>query len=132
MKPFKKTDVFLQTGLLILICTSFIAGDTDLVNPLAFIIALALVQVISIVIHLIAGKRKWKKSTWRKIHHTGTLLVLGALLIALMQDTAGHTGSKEDKYAIPGLETAIYATIPAILLSLFYVVISWAEWRKLK
>lgn len=51
--------------------------------------------------------------------------------MAFLQDSSRNTGDKDDKYAMPGLETVIYATIPAILLCLFYVVITLAEWRNL-
>ena len=62
----------------------------------------------------------------------GTALVLLLLVVALLQDSFHRSDDKDDKYAMPGLETLIWATIPAILLSLFYVVITWSEWKNIK
>ena len=131
MKIFKTIDICLQIALLVLIGIGLASENIEQLNPMVFILAFALTQIISILVNKAAGKQYWKKTTWRKYHLIGTGLVLLLLLVAFLQESSRNTGDKDDKYAMPGLETAIYATIPAILLCLFYVVITLAEWRNL-
>lgn len=131
MKTFKMIESCFQIGLLILLGLGLVIGNTDQLNPMLFILLFGLTQLISLLVNKAAGKQVWKKTTWRKYHLIGTGLVVLLLVVALLQDSTRNTGDKDDKYVMPGLETAIWATIPAILLSLFYVVITIAEWRKL-
>lgn len=132
MKFFKSIDFFAQIGLLTMIILAFIIDNYETLNPMLFIMGIAVVQIISILTHSIAGPQVWKKKAWRKYHLIGTALVFALLIVALVQDSSGRSGDKDDKYSMPGLETLIYATIPAILLSLFYVVITVVEWKKCK
>jgi glucose-6-phosphate-specific signal transduction histidine kinase len=132
VKTYKSIDFFAQIGLLAMIILAFIIDNYETLNPMLFIMGIAVVQIISILTHSIAGHQLWKKKAWRKYHLIGTALVFALLIVALVQDSSGRSGDKDDKYSMPGLETLIYATIPAILLSLFYVVITGVEWKKLK
>ncbi len=131
MKTFKTIESCLQIGLLILVGLGLSFDNTDQLNPMLFILLFGLTQLISLLVNKAAGKQVWKKTTWRKYHLIGTGLVLLLLVVAFLQDSSRNTGDKDDKYTMPGLVTAIWATIPAILLCLFYVVITIAEWRKL-
>lgn len=132
MKTFKSIDFFAQIGLLAITILAFIIDNYETLNPMLFLMGIAVVQIISILSHSIAGHQVWKKKAWRKYHLIGTALVLFIMIIALIQDSTGRSGDKDDKYSMPGLETLIYATIPAILLSLFYIVITGVEWKKCK
>ncbi len=131
MKTYKTIDSCLQIALLVLTGIGLIADNTLQLNPMVFILLFALTQIISILVNMAAGKQFWKKTTWRKYHLIGTGLVLLLIVVAFLQDSSRHTGDKDDKYGMPGLLTMVYATIPAILLSLFYVVITLAEWKNL-
>ncbi|MGH2552110.1 MAG: hypothetical protein ACRDEB_00245 [Chitinophagaceae bacterium] len=132
MKTLKLVDFYLQLILIILTALSTLLDNGEWINPFTFIVAFAVVQIISIFIHLATCTQPWKKKVWRKIHLIGTALVLIAIIVALIQDSAGRSGDKDDKYSMPGLGTLIYATVPAILLALFYTVINGAEWFRLK
>jgi uncharacterized membrane protein len=132
MKTFKSIDFFAQVGLLLFTILAFIIDNYETLNPMPFILGIAVVQIISILVHSMAGYQVWKKKTWRKYHLIGTAIVLLLILIALIQDSSGRSGDKDDKYSMPGLETLIYATIPAILLSLFYLFITTVEWKNSK
>lgn len=132
MKSFKSIDFFLQTGLLIFIVLAFITDDADTLNPMLFILLLGVMQIISLLVNMLAGPQPWKKRGWRKIHLIGTALVLALIIIALVQDSSRRTGDKDDKYGMPGLGALFLATIPAILLGLFYVAITFAEKRNMK
>ena len=131
MKTFKAIESCLQIALLAIITIGLNIGKADTLNPMIFILVFALTQLISLLVNKAAGKQIWKKITWRKYHLIGTCLVVLLLLVALFQDSSRNTGDKDDKYAMPGLETVMYATIPTILLCLFYVIITLAEWKNL-
>lgn len=128
MKAYKSFDFFVQAILIVLMIIAFILGNENF-SPFLMIVAFGFVQAISIIIHLIAGPQKWKKVLLRKIHLTGTIIVLLAIGYAFYLDN--NRGSS-DKYAFPGLDILIYATIPAILLSIFYFIITEEEWRESK
>jgi hypothetical protein len=131
MKQYKPIDFFLQLFLLIVtVATFFIPGTEGLF--IYGIFAFAIVQVISLIAHAVTGKTDWKKSSLRKYHLIGTALVLASLVAALVTDSAEHNGDKEDKYQMTGLGIMIWVTIPAILLGLFYMVITWLEWKRIK
>lgn len=132
MKVFKTIDFFIQAVLLLLITIALIIQDEETLNPGMFIILLGVWQIISILANLALGLQPWKKKAWRKYHLIGTALVLLLLLISLMQDSAARTGDKDDKYSMAGLGTILIAMIPAALMGLFYVCITFAEWRKIK
>lgn len=132
MKTFKSIDFFAQIGLLSMTLLAFIIDDYETLSPMPFIFGIAIVQIISLITHSIAGHQVWKKKTLRKVHIIGTALVLLLIIIALIQDSSGRSGDKDDKYSMPGLETLIYATIPALLLCLFYIVITAIEWNNCK
>lgn len=131
MKTYKTIDSCLQVALLIPIGFGLMFNNTEKLNPIVFILLLALTQIISILVNMAAGKQFWEKTTWRKYHLIGTGLVLLLIVVAFLQDSSRHTGDKDDKYGMPGLLTMVYATIPAILMSLFYVVITLEEWKNL-
>lgn len=132
MKTYKSIDFFLQIILLIIIVLTIVIGNHETLNPFLFILLFAGVQIISLLANAVVGVQSWKKSAWRKYHLIGTGIVLALLVVALLQDSSRSIGDKDDKYGMPGLATMVYATIPAILLSLFYVVITWQEWKRLK
>ena len=132
MKTFKSLDLFIQLLLLALLVAAYFIDDHEKLNPVILVLVFGGVQIISLLVHLAAGPQAWKKTSWRKFHIIGTALVLAAIVVALIQDSTGRTGDRDDKYSMPGLETLVYATIPAILLALFYTVITWFEWIKMK
>jgi amino acid transporter len=132
MKTLKTLDLFIQLLLLALTGFVYIINDPEKFSPLFIVLAYAAVQVISLFVNLGAGPRPWKMKTWRKYHLVGVLIVLAAIVVALIQDSFRTTGDKDDKYSMPGLGTLVYTTIPAILLALFYTVITWFEWKKMR
>lgn len=132
MKFFKSFDLFIQLALLVLIGTAFIIRDPEKISPLLFILVYAGLQIISILVNLASGSQLWKKSVWRKYHLLGTGLVIGGIILALIQSSSARTGDKDDKYSMAGLETMVYITIPAILLALYYSIITYAEWRTMR
>lgn len=132
MKKYKAVDFYLQVFSLIMIGLSILINQPEKINPVVFIFIFALLQIISILLHFFTGLQTWKKSSWRRYHLIGTVVVLILLIIAFIQDAGGRSHDKDDKYGMPGLEMLIWATIPAIVLSLFYVIITWQEWRNIK
>lgn len=132
MKAFKAIDFIIQAVLLVLIIPALIIQDEEFLNPGILIIFLGVWQVISILVNLAAGLQPWKKAALRKYHLIGTAGVLLLLFISLLQDSAARNGDKDDKYSMAGLGTVLIAMIPAALLALFYVWITYAEWRKTK
>jgi glucose-6-phosphate-specific signal transduction histidine kinase len=132
MKFFKSIELFLQLVLLLMTTIAFVINDYEVLNPIIFILAIALLQVISLVINQAAGSQFWKKKIWRKYHLIGIVVVILLIIVASIESSSARNGDKDDKYSMAGLETIIYATIPAILLCLFYVFITFAEWKNLK
>ncbi|MBL7746876.1 MAG: hypothetical protein JNM19_05575 [Chitinophagaceae bacterium] len=132
MRSFKLIDFFLQIILILISIVSMIAGNAETLNPGLFILTLGLFQIISLLVNVAVGPQTWKKAAWRKLHLIGIGLVILLIIIALTQSSAARTGDKDDKYSMAGLETMIYALIPAILLCLFYTVITYVEWKKIK
>ena len=132
MRSFKSIDFFLQVVLIVVSIISMLVGDAETMSPGLFLVALGLLQIISLLVNAAAGIQSWKMTTWRKWHLVGIGLVLLLIIVALSQSSASHTGDKDDKYSMAGLQTIIYATIPAILLSLFYTLITYMEWKKMK
>jgi hypothetical protein len=132
MKTFKSPDLFIQVILPALTGVAFITDNPECLNPMVFILVFAAVQIISIIANPGAGSQPWKKTSRRKYHLIGIALVFAAIIVALLQNSNGRTGDKDDKYNMSGLGTLIFATIPAILIALFYTVIPWIEWKKMK
>lgn len=132
MKFFKAIDFLAQAALLLLTGTAFLLNDDNALNPGVLLLIFAGWQLMSLLIHLFAGPRPWKMKAWRKYHLLGIGLVLLMLVIAVIQSDAARTGDKDDKYSMAGLGTAIFAVIPAILVSLFYVIITFREWQRTK
>ena len=129
MKIFKSIDLISQLILLVLMVAAYFINDPEKLSPIMIVLIFAGVQIISIIGNLGAGPQPWKMKALRKYHLIGMALVLVAIVVALLQDSTGY---KEDKYSMPGLNTLVYATIPAILLALFYTVITWLEWKKMQ
>lgn len=129
MKTFKLLDFFSQLLLIVLTALSLFLHYTEKLNPIRFIIAFAIVQIISIIVHLAAGPQPWKKKGMRKTHLVGTVLVLIAIGIAFVLGSSRNTGHEDN---MAGLGILLYVTIPAILLAFFYTVISGIEWMKIK
>ncbi len=132
MKTFKSFDLFFQIILLIILAVTFILNDAEKLSPLIIVLPFAAIQIISIFVHLAAGTQSWKKTAWRKIHLAGILVVLAIIIVALLQDSWRSTGDKDDKYDMPGLGTFLFAMLLAALLTLFYTVITYIEWKKMK
>lgn len=132
MKTFKSIDLFVQLLLLALMAVAYFINDPEKLSPILIVLVFAGVQIISILVNLGTGPQSWKKTNWRKFHLIGVTLVIVIVIVALIQDSSRSAVDKEDKYAMPGLGTLLFATIPAILLALFYTVITWFEWMKMK
>jgi hypothetical protein len=132
VKAFKSIDFFIQAGLLLLTAIALILNDPGSLNPAALILIFAGWQILSILVNLAAGEQTWKIKALRKYHLLGIAAVIVLLIIATVQSSAARTGDKDDKYSMAGLGTVIVAAIPAILVSLFYVFITFLEWRKIK
>ena len=123
MRTYKNFDLFSQLLLLLAVVIGYIIQD-DAITSIS-LIAFAILQITSQVIHLIHGKQPWKESLLRKIHLIGVAVVLVIMIYGLVKPP-------EDKYDMSGLGIIIYALIPAGLVSLFYTVITFLEWRKIK
>lgn len=132
MKSFQSIELFLQLVLLLMTTIAFVINDYEVLNPIIFILTIALVQIISLIVNQAAGPQFWKKKGWRKYHLIGIAVVILLIIVASMESSSAKNGDKDDKYSMAGLETIIYATVPAILLCLFYVFITYAEWKNLK
>ncbi len=132
MKTYKFFDLFMQLGLLLAGVVTYFISDPEKLSPIAFVLGFAAVQIISILVHLASGPRPWKMPALRKYHLIGTALILAGIVVAIIQGEAARTGDKDDKYSMAGLGTLVYLTIPAILLALFYTIITAMEWRRMK
>lgn len=126
MRIIKAIDVFLQTALVLIILAGVAIENAETVSPANYLVALGIVQSVSILINLfVAGN--WKKLQWRKIHHIGTLLVIVTLVIIFKIEAPEN--SNKQYY---GLGALFYTSAVALILVLFYFIISWVEWRRLK
>jgi hypothetical protein len=123
MVRLKTLDFYTQLLLIIVIALMY-AFDSGHYNALPLIVTLGLIQVISITTHLLTGPRTWK-SGLRKIHHVLTIGVIVMILI-------GFAIPGKDKYDSGGAVLVIYAIFPAILLTIFYTIISGIELALLK
>lgn len=132
MITYKPIDLFAQlTLVLLLLIGLFTEGSTG--TPAGLLFPLAIVQLISVLLHFAAGPQPWKQVKLRKIHLIGIGLIIGLVLFAFLQDSfVTRSGDKDDKYLMPGLKTLIITIIPTLLLMLFYLIITWVEWRRIQ
>lgn len=126
MRTLKRIDLLSQAALLILVIVSFLLLDPETLNPMTGIIGFAIVQVVSIIIHLLAGPQPWKKIAWRKFHLISTGLILLIIGLILIADSSGSMGGMDSEIGV-----LFYASIAAVLLSLFYLLITIEEWRRM-
>lgn len=126
MKTIKAIDVFLQTGLLIIVLAGLVITNQEAISSANYLVALGIVQFVSILINLFVPGN-WKKIQWRKLHHIGTLLVIITLIIIFNLDAPANS---DNQYF--GLGALFYTSVVALLFVLFYFIISWVEWRRLK
>ncbi len=133
MKLYKAIDFFLQVSLLFSIVISLLFIDVAAFDSSFLLLGFVAVQVISLFINGIAGVQYWKIAKWRKIHAIGTRLVLVLLLVAFFQGSIVERGSdKDDKYRMDGLSTLFFSLIPAVVMALFYTIITGKEWLNTK
>ena len=123
MHNYKNFDFFSQVVLVLAALGGYFdkGGGVTSVSIIAF----AVLQIISLIVHLVYGKQSWKESSLRKIHLIGTGVVILIMIYGLAKPA-------EDKYDMSGLGIIIYALIPAALVALFYTFITFLEWKKLK
>lgn len=131
MRQFKQAELYLQALFLICVIIS-VVFTTEFFNPVTFITGLILIQLISMIVNAASGPLKWKLNRWRKLHLYGMLAVVLLIIIAFMQSSSARTGDKDDKYSMAGMGTLMIAVIPALLLVIYYFVITWKEWADLK
>ncbi len=126
MKGYKTFDALVQTALVLILAAGFIA-EAESLSPGSFLIGLGLLQIISLVIHFTRGPQPWKATLLRKLHLAATGLVFIAIIIGFLQDE-----NSRDKYDMEGLGTIMWAGAFAVLVILFYTVITWIEWWRMK
>jgi hypothetical protein len=126
MKIFKGIDVFLQTGLILIVLSGLFINNEETISTPNYLVALGIVQTVSILIHLFI-RVEWKKLSWRKVHHIGTLLVIVTLIIIFNLEKPANSNNQ-----YYGLGAIVYTSVVALALVLFYFIISWIEWRRLK
>jgi apolipoprotein N-acyltransferase len=123
MKNYKTFDFYSQT---ILIVSALLGGfDKGGGVTSVSIIAFAVLQIVSLLVHFSVGKQPWKESLLRKIHLVATSVVMLIMIYGMAKPS-------QDKYDMSGLGIIFYALIPAALVALFYTVITFLEWKKLK
>jgi len=125
MRSYKFFDLWSQAILVLAIITGYLADTTGAVAGVS-IIAYPVLQIISLLVHLFHGPAAWKEKRLRKIHILGTAAVIAVMLFAMGQRP------KEKYDLLPGIDIIIYALIPAGILALFYTVITFLEWKKIK
>jgi len=124
MRSYKFFDLWSQAILVLAIITGWLADTTGAVAGVS-IIAYPVLQIISLLVHLFHGPAPWKEQRLRKIH----LACVGIVILVML---AGLFKPAEDKYDMSGLGIIIYALIPAAGVALFYTVITFIEWKKIK
>ena len=124
MKEYKTFDLFSQLLLIVIVLVSLPFESASAITSIS-LLGFAGLQIISLIIHGVS----WKKESWRsglrKFHTIGTLTVVAIMIVALLMPA-------EDKYDMSGLGIIFYALIPAAFVALFYTVITFLEWNKLK
>jgi len=124
MRSYKLFDLWSQVMLALVIITGYLADRSGAVAGVS-IIAYAVLQLISLAVHLFNGTRPWKEQRLRKIHLAGVGIILLIMLYGLVKPPA-------DKYDMSGLGIIIYALIPGAAAAFFYTVITFLEWKKIK
>ena len=121
MRTYKSFDLFTQFILLLTVCIGCALQYGALTS--ISLIAFAILQIISLIVHIGYGIQSWKESLLRKIY----LVAVGVVLLIMIY---GLVKPPVDKYDMSGLGIIIYALIPAALVALFYTVITFLEWKK--
>lgn len=123
MHTYKNFDLFGQLILIVTGVAGYLFDESGAMASIS-IIAFAVLQIVSLIVH--AGQRRvaWK-SPLRKIHLIGVVLVIMVMIY-------GFIKPGEDKYDFSGLKIIIRALIPAAAVALFYTMITFLEWKKLK
>ena len=67
MKTYKSIDFFAQIGLLAMTILAFIIDNYETLNPMLFIMGIAVVQIISILTHSMAGHQALEKESLEKV-----------------------------------------------------------------
>lgn len=124
MKQFKLLDCLVQLLLIATVIVSYFLDDPERINPFVLILSFGVVQVISIITHFFIGTQAWKLIKWRKIHLVFTGIILLLVAIAFLSDILPFG-------ADTGIEILLLISIPAIIISLFYTLITFIEWRRL-
>ncbi len=120
----KSADLFAQLALAITFGIGYIIPEMEVISGFS-LLAYAVLQIISLVVHAVIRKKHWKEIRLRKIHLIGIGTVLLIMLFGLFKPA-------EDKYDFSGLQIIVYALGPAAAVALFYTVITYLEWRKMK
>ena len=121
---FKSIDFFLQLILIMTIITGYINPEAEDIAGIG-LLAFAGLQIISLLVHALLTRISWKEYRLRKIHLICTGIVILIMLFGLFRPS-------EDKYDMSGLAIVIYALIPAAATALFYTLITFLEWKKMK
>ena len=122
MKQYKTFDAFSQ---LVAILTALLglfdnSGGVTSISLIAF----ALLQIVSLLVNAVYGLASWK-SGLRRIHIIATVIVIGIMVYGLAKPA-------EDKYDYSGLGILLNALVPAAAVALFYTVITFIEWKKIR
>ena len=121
---FKNIDLFGQLAFAIIFGIFNWSSVAEEIPAIA-ILAFAGLQITSLIVHAGLRNKPWKEIRLRKIHLIGTGIVILIMLFGLFKPP-------EDKYDFSGLGIIIYALIPAAAVALFYTVITFLEWKKMK
>ncbi len=121
---YKSLDFFLQIILILVVIGGYLFSESSATSTIG-LLAFAGLQIISILVHFGASGKTWKMIQLRKIH----LIITGLVILVMLY---GLTRPSEDKYDMSGLGIVIYALIPAIATALFYTIITFMEWKKMK
>lgn len=121
---YKSLDLFLQITLILVVIGGYIFSESSATSTIG-LLAFAGLQIISILVHFGETGISWKMISLRRIH----LIITGLVILVMLY---GLARPSEDKYDMSGLGVVIYALIPAIATALFYTVITFIEWKKIK
>jgi ABC-type transport system involved in cytochrome c biogenesis permease subunit len=124
MKGYKTFDWYSQLLVLIVILVTLPFSATAGIGSVSLLIFAGL-QIISLLVHTSVKTQTAWRSPLRKYHLIGVLVVLAIMIYGMVKPT-------EDKYDNSGLGVIIFALIPAAAVALFYTVITFLEYRKIK
>jgi ABC-type transport system involved in cytochrome c biogenesis permease subunit len=124
MKEYKTFDWYSQLLVLIVILVTLPFSATAGIGSVSLLIFAGL-HIISLLVHTGVKKQTAWRSPLRKYHLIGVLVVLAIMIYGMIKPT-------EDKYDNSGLGVIIFALIPAAAVALFYTVITFLEYRKIK